>query len=318
MMVRRWMTGVGGAAVLALLLALAGLGGMIAMAQEPPAPGEVGVYFIKYACPNADADVYTDCDIVTGATFRVEANGVEIEGSPFTTEQTVLLPGFSFRAPEDATLTITEVGGSPDGYMPAPGFDPLTVNVANLPAVGCGGEAMCPGVQFINVPVPAETTPTVPPVPGTGDSSLTIYKAACPPGFTGMAYFEECFDTPLSGAEFFVGNVEAEGANPGLEGTTGPSGFVGFDVQATGRTSVVEAVPEGYVDYAVVCTDAAGQAVSIEHLGSLAPPPGATTARFGIELDIATGGTSAAIGTTSPPPFRRQPQPRFSTRRRQR
>ncbi len=122
-----------------------------------------------------------------------------------------------------------------------------------------------------------------------GSGSLTIYKAACPPGFNGTAYFEECFDTPLSGVEFFVGNVEAEGANRGLEGTTGPNGFVGFDVPTTGRISVVEAVPEGCVDYAVVCTDAAGQAVSVAHLGPLTPPPGVTTARFGIELDIAMG-----------------------------
>ena len=29
-----------------------------------------------------------------------------------------------------------------------------------------------------------------------GGGVLTIYKAACPPGFTGTAYFEECFRQP--------------------------------------------------------------------------------------------------------------------------
>lgn len=244
MMVRRWMTEVGGAAVLVLLLALAGLGGMIAMAQEPPAAGEVGVYFIKYACPNADADVYTECDIVTGATFRVEVNGEEIEGSPFTTEQTGLLPGFSFRVPVDATLTITEVGGVPDRYVPAPGFGPLTVNVVDLPEVGCGGESTCPGVQFINVPGLEETVPTVTPDPGNGGAALTIHHRACPAGFDGPDFYSVCHDNPLGPWELRLrgpedreeqtdanGNLTFAGLTPGtyeVLGGGGPTDFVGL------------------------------------------------------------------------------------------
>ena len=104
--------------------------------------------------------------------------------------------------------------------------------------------------------------------------------------------------------------------NPGLDDTTGPDGFLSFNVQITGRNAVVEAVPEGYVDYAVVCTDAAGGAVAAERLGSLTPPPDATTARFGIELEVpaeadircdwynilAADATEPVSPTPSPPP----------------
>ena len=104
--------------------------------------------------------------------------------------------------------------------------------------------------------------------------------------------------------------------NPGLDDTTGPDGFLSFNVQITGRNAVVEAVPEGYVDYAVVCTDAAGGAVAAERLGSLTPPPDATAARFGIELEIPAGAdircdwynilaadaTEPVSPTPSPPP----------------
>ena len=122
-----------------------------ASAQEPGA-GEVSIYFVAFACPETAEDPYVNCDILDGASYSIEADGVALAGSPFTTAPTSLVPGFTFNAPEDATLTITQLSGNPAGYAPAAGYDPYVVAVADLPEVGCGGESTCPGVEFFNVP----------------------------------------------------------------------------------------------------------------------------------------------------------------------
>lgn len=269
-------------AVLTLLIVIASVSAVATAAKSQPGPGEIGVNFIKFACPVVTAEPFQDCETVTGASFRIEQDGVEIPGSPFTTGPTSLVPGFFFDVADGTTLTITELGGGPAGYVPAPGFDPLVIDVAAIPIGGCGGESTCPTIEFINI---AETPATEPP---TGTGRLTIYKAACPPGFTGTAYFDECFDNPVNDVEFFAGSIEARGMNPVLDGKTGPDGFLSFDIQTTGRNGVTEAVPEGYVDYAVVCTDAAGGAVAAKRLGSMTPP-GGPTVTFGIELVVPAG-----------------------------
>jgi len=138
---------------LAVLLAFAAMFGVArSVGAQEPGPGEASIYFIAFACPDEGADPYVDCDILDGASFSIEAGGVELAGSPFATGLTSLVPGFQFIAPEGATLTITELTGNPAGYTPAPGFDPLVINVADIPEVGCGGESTCPGIEFINTP----------------------------------------------------------------------------------------------------------------------------------------------------------------------
>ena len=146
MFVRRSMTT--GCAVVALaLLTLFASGSGPAGAQ-----GEVGINFVAFACPNLESELYTECDILTGATFEILADGVPLADSPFTTGPTSLVPGFFFYAPPDATLTITELSVDPPGNAPAPGFDPLVVNVADIPIGGCGGESTCPTIEFVNLP----------------------------------------------------------------------------------------------------------------------------------------------------------------------
>lgn len=116
------------------------------------AEGEVGINFIAFNCPNLETDPYTGCDFPASASFEILADGVPLAGSPFTTGPTSLLPGFFFYAPSGATLTITELSVDPPGNAPAPGFDPLVVNVADIPIGGCGGESTCPTIEFINLP----------------------------------------------------------------------------------------------------------------------------------------------------------------------
>ena len=113
---------------------------------------EVGINFVAFACPNLESELYTECDILTGATFEILADGVPLADSPFTTGPTSLVPGFFFYAPGDATLTITELSVDPPGNAPAPGFDPLVMNVADIPIGGCGGESTCPTIEFVNLP----------------------------------------------------------------------------------------------------------------------------------------------------------------------
>jgi hypothetical protein len=146
MLIRRSMTT--GCAVVALaLLTFFALGPGPARAQD-----EVGINFVAFACPNLESELYTECDILTGATFEILADGVPLAESPFTTGPTGLVPGFFFYAPPDATLTITELSVDPPGNAPAPGFDPLVVNVADIPIGGCGGESTCPTIEFVNLP----------------------------------------------------------------------------------------------------------------------------------------------------------------------
>lgn len=149
MTLNRWKA-VLGAVAAALLLGLVGMTGSLGTASaQQPAEGEVTIYFVAFACPNMHSELYTDCEILSGAEYSVEADGVEL--GPFTTGPTSLVPGFTFNAPVDATLTVTQIGGVPAGYVPLSEFDPLVVNVADLPEVGCGGESTCPGIEFVNL-----------------------------------------------------------------------------------------------------------------------------------------------------------------------
>ena len=113
---------------------------------------EVGINFIAFDCPNLETEPYSGCEFPTSATFEILADGVALTGSPFTTGPTSLVPGFFFYAPAGATLTITELSVDPPGNAPAPGFDPLVVNVDDIPIGGCGGESTCPTIEFINLP----------------------------------------------------------------------------------------------------------------------------------------------------------------------
>src|SRR5690606_4997444 len=127
----------------------AGLASSSVFAQDDEA-----VLLRAFACPDASpADTSAECEHMIGATFTVEANGAETAESPVTTVADVGIgPGATLTVPAGADLTITLLSGAPDGYVPAPGFDPFSSNVDDLPQVGFGGESTGPGVTFIAVP----------------------------------------------------------------------------------------------------------------------------------------------------------------------
>jgi hypothetical protein len=181
MLVRRPMAIWCAAAALAMLTFLAATTSPAGAQAE----GEVGINFVAFACPNLEADLYGECDILTGATFEILADGVPVAGSPFTTAPTSLVPGFFFYAPANATLTVTELSVDPPGNAPAPGFDPLVINVADIPIGGCGGESTCPTIEFVNLPFaiadgPAGEPPTAAEVdvlPATGSGYIPVQQS---------------------------------------------------------------------------------------------------------------------------------------------
>jgi hypothetical protein len=139
-------------ALAALILPAIVAGPLVASAQG----GEVSIMLRAWACPDTDpADVWSECDSLVGASYRVEADGVEVAGSPVTTvQETGIGPGALVQVPAGTvTVTLTQLGGAPNGFEPAPGFAPFSANVADLPEVGFGGESTGPGIDFINAPV---------------------------------------------------------------------------------------------------------------------------------------------------------------------
>jgi hypothetical protein len=141
--------------------------------------GNVGINFIAFDCPNLETEPYSGCEFPTSATFEILADGVALTGSPFTTGPTSLVPGFFFYAPAGATLTITELSVDPPGNAPAPGFDPLIVNVDDIPIGGCGGESTCPTIEFINLPFAVADGPAGEP-PSAADVSVLPSTGATP------------------------------------------------------------------------------------------------------------------------------------------
>ncbi len=139
------------ATLVIIALALASVAGHPAAAQEP----EVGIIGVAYVCPTAVSDPDTStCDTVAGVSIEVLVNGTEIAGSPFTSAlNSIGFNSIEFNAPADAEITLTQVGGIPDGYEPAAGSDPFVANVADLPIGGAGGESTSPYAELVNVPV---------------------------------------------------------------------------------------------------------------------------------------------------------------------
>lgn len=175
---KRWLTAGSAFAVLALSALLV----LFPSPAGAQGDGEVGINFIAFNCPNLETDPYSGCDFPVSATFEILADGVPLAGSPFTTGPTGLLPGFFFYAPSGATLTITEQSVDPPGNAPAPGFDPLVVNVADIPIGGCGGESTCPTIEFINLPFAIADGPAgEPPAPPAEVSVLPSTGAGAIP-----------------------------------------------------------------------------------------------------------------------------------------
>ena len=230
----------GFALAVALLVALLG-GVRNAVAQTGVQLSVVGVV---NACPTATSAL-ADCDEVAGATVSVLVDGVAAAGSPFTTALNPIgFPSFDLTVLAASTLTITVTGGLPAGYVLLAGSNPLVATAASLPIGGCGGESTCSYANLVAVPA----------VPGAGEVDLTIYNAACPPGYDGDAYFATCYGNPAVGNTFRVGrpNTDAFSGNVLTDG----SGFVSFIVRTDGQIRIIQQEPTNATGFAVACTSA--------------------------------------------------------------
>lgn len=111
------------------------------------------------ACPFADADI-VDCEPIEGVIVSVEADGVPVAGGIFTSRFVFDL-GLSVAmidsVPLDSMLTITEIGGLPEGYVPAPGYDPMTIATVDL-VRGSGGGGDAYGYYAFIIYIPVEGT----------------------------------------------------------------------------------------------------------------------------------------------------------------
>ena len=107
-------------------------------------------------CPDADAD-YDECEPLDGVEIAIEIDGQPVYGSPFTTQDVPDIPlavAYFGIVPLDSTLTITQISGLPEGYAPAPGYDPMTLAVVDLlEGPGGGGDQSSDYAYIINVPV---------------------------------------------------------------------------------------------------------------------------------------------------------------------
>lgn len=119
---------------------------------EAPSTETTFVNVVVADCPYAEADVSDLCDEVEGAVVHVAVDGVEVAGSPAATAPNGIGGRTAgFRVPTGATLTVwSEPVG--DAFVPAAGYDPLTIAPESFYIGNCGGEASCPYVFLIKVP----------------------------------------------------------------------------------------------------------------------------------------------------------------------
>jgi hypothetical protein len=86
---------------------------------------------------------------------------------------------------------------------------------------------------------------------------VEIHSRACPPGYTGDAYFDDCHHTPVAGETFTA-------SGPGLsqEAVTDAEGVVVFgDFMEAGTVTIAQTVPSAdYAEYVVYCSRVDNQA----------------------------------------------------------
>ena len=127
------------------------------------------------------------------------------------------------------------------------------------------------GVLLVPLVLPLGAFTMFPPAASSQtEGSLTIYNAACPPGYDGDRHFEDCFDNPVAGTEFTVSETKADFF---ASATTDASGFATLPLPteilagdvAVARSPAVE-VFDGEPPFVVVCTrDDGAEAVDVRY-----------------------------------------------------
>lgn len=140
-------------------------------------------------------------------TLNVLVDGEPYPGSPMPITDTVF--GTTVNVPVDSTLEISVASNIPDGYAPAPGYDPLVIAAADVPQGGCGGDSTCPVIEMILVRTDGAVD---------GTTGLGILARNCDEALTGSSFDRQEGCVPGVGAFFnvysdggeFLDNCEAE------------------------------------------------------------------------------------------------------------
>lgn len=119
-----------------------------------------------------------------------------------------------------------------------------------------------------------------------GSRTLTIYKAECPPGYTGDASADECDADPVAGVPFRVGRPSPDAFYE--YAPTDSEGLVVFEIDGLpfdGTLRIIEELPADSERFVVYCVDDSGEALGITYVDNTVSNPA-----LGV-VDIAVGET---------------------------
>jgi len=121
---------------------------------------------------------------------------------------------------------------------------------------------------------------------GAVDTSrtLTIYKAECPPGYTGDASADECDANPVPGVPFRIGRPFTDAFYENVP--TDAEGLVAFEFNGLpldGTLRVIEEIPANTEDFVVYCVDDSGDPLDLTYVDYTVSNPG-----LGV-VDVAVG-----------------------------
>jgi hypothetical protein len=258
----------------ALALLLGPLGGGPARARGQEDGGSVTIYATECPPDYAGGDYYADCF------------GSPIAQLPFSAAQ-----GKSVDPP-----VVAATGA--DGFVTLPLFGGVTLLSEGLPVGVADYYVYCSrddGQKYVEVEYTADTfgvlldeeqgdyapgddvrcdwynVPTTD--AGVQDpGTVSIYRAACPPGYGGSSYtdyYDDCFGNPTAGVQFVI---QADGSDVGAGFSTGPDGMTiaSLPLEAPGsvvitETSLAGGEPIRYQDYVAFCIRNGSEEVPVDY-----------------------------------------------------
>jgi hypothetical protein len=267
-----------------LLVRLVLLLGLLAVSNPPAGAQEVSTVTIyKTECPAGfdgedQGDLYDTCydNPVTGQSFSAqqgksdEAPAVDTTGAggsatlPLYGGATIISEGlpqgiseyFVFCSQEDSSAVEFEYTGDTFGiFLEEEGGDYFST----------GSHLHC---DWYNIPATEDDD--------GGEGTLTLYRVACPAGYQGDDYYDDCYDNPIAGADF---GIRRQGSHSIAGFSTGPDGaafaslsLAGEGISAPTTMVVIESTgsfddgqPIDYLDYVVNCTKNGGEPVAIDY-----------------------------------------------------
>ncbi len=120
--------------------------------------------------------------------------------------------------------------------------------------------------------------------------TLTIYKAECPPGYTGHASGDECDANPVPGVPFRIGRPSTDAFYENVP--TDAEGLVAFEFNGLpldGTLRVIEELPADTEHFVVYCVDDSGDPLEIGYVDNTVSNPalGVVDLAVGEQGDVA-------------------------------